>query len=72
MAGTQGILNLQSEICNRIAQRVVALLRAADAVELGQVLDADGDVGHGQLVSRLRRGFPGPTGGWHLPPKLDL
>jgi len=53
MAGTQGILNLQSEICNRIAQRVVARLRAADGVEFAQVLDADGDVGHGVNESRL-------------------
>lgn len=50
----------------------MALLGAADGVELGEVLDANGDVSHWQLVSRLRRESPGPTGGWHLPSRLDL
>ena len=37
----------------RIAQGVVALLAAAAGVELGEILDADGDVGHG--FTRARR-----------------
>jgi hypothetical protein len=49
------IRNSQSEIRNRVAQRVVAFLAGADVIELAQsfdstqdaVLDADGDVGHG-------------------------
>jgi hypothetical protein len=35
----------------RVPQRVVALLRAADAVLLAQVLDAQGEVGH--RIARL-------------------
>ena len=40
------IRNSQSQIRNSIPQGVVALLGGADAVELGQVFDAEGDVGH--------------------------
>ena len=36
--------------CEGVAQGVVALLRAADAVELAQVFDADGDVTHGLFL----------------------
>jgi len=30
----------------RVAQRIMPLLGAADAIELAQILDADGEVGH--------------------------
>jgi len=53
MAGTQGICHLQSEIYNRIAQRIMALLGAADAVEFAQAFDADGGIRHIECRRRM-------------------
>jgi len=39
-------VNLHSPICRCITQGVVAILGRADGVVFGDVLDADGDIGH--------------------------
>ncbi len=45
------------DIRHGVPQGVVALLRAADGVELAQVFDADGDVGHRRFFCHELREF---------------
>ncbi|OQA42175.1 MAG: hypothetical protein BWY52_02294 [Chloroflexi bacterium ADurb.Bin325] len=54
LVGGGGGMPAAEYAAQRIAQGVVALLERADAVELGEVFDPDGDVGHGLRITDRR------------------